>query len=78
MPKGATSCILYRNMSPHVLCLECWISQATYYNWKSKYGAAMEISELRRMKDLEAENGKSRGFHYIALVRKWLLHRIRK
>lgn len=33
------------------------ISHATYYNWKSKYGGA-SITELRRLKDLEAENAK--------------------
>lgn len=30
------------------------ISEATYYVWKSKY-AGMEVTQLRRMKDLEAE-----------------------
>jgi putative transposase len=39
------------------LCREHGISEATYYNWKSKYGG-MEISDLRRMKDLETENAK--------------------
>ena len=29
----------------------------TYYKWKSKYGG-LEASELRRVKDLEAENAK--------------------
>ena len=33
------------------------ISQATYYNWKSKYGGA-SAAELKRLKELEAENGK--------------------
>ena len=33
------------------------ISTATYYQWKSKYGG-MEASDLRRVKDLEAENAK--------------------
>lgn len=33
------------------------MSEATYYSWKSKYGG-MEVSDLRRMKDLEAENTK--------------------
>jgi putative transposase len=33
------------------------ISQATYYNWKSKYGGAT-VAELRRLKELEAENAK--------------------
>jgi len=30
------------------------ISQATYYNWKSKYGG-LEASDVRRMKELETE-----------------------
>lgn len=33
------------------------ISHATYYNWKSKYGGA-SIAELKRLKELEAENAK--------------------
>jgi putative transposase len=33
------------------------ISHATYYNWKSKYGGA-SISELKRLRELEAENAK--------------------
>lgn len=39
------------------LCREHGISEATYYNWKSKYGG-MEASDLKRMKELEAENAK--------------------
>ena len=30
------------------------ISDATYYNWKSKYGS-MSASELKRLKDTEVE-----------------------
>jgi putative transposase len=33
------------------------ISEATYYAWKSKY-AGMEVSQLRRLRELEAENAK--------------------
>ena len=33
------------------------ISAATYYHWKSKYGGA-GISELKRLRELEAENAK--------------------
>ncbi len=33
------------------------ISQATYYNWKSKYAGA-QVSELHRLRELEAENAK--------------------
>ena len=32
-------------------------SQATYYNWKSKYGGA-SVAELKRLKELELENAK--------------------
>lgn len=39
------------------LCRQAGISTATYYQWKSKYGG-LEASELRRVKDLEAENAK--------------------
>ena len=34
---------------------EYGISDATYYNWKTKYGG-MEISELRKLKELADEN----------------------
>jgi putative transposase len=34
---------------------EYGISDATYYNWKAKYGG-MEASDVKRLKDLEDEN----------------------
>jgi putative transposase len=33
------------------------ISRATYFNWKAKYAGAT-VADLRRMKELEAENAK--------------------
>jgi len=33
------------------------ISRATYFSWRSKY-AGVSVSELKRMKELEAENAK--------------------
>ena len=33
------------------------ISEATLYNWKSKYGG-LEVSEAKRLKALEDENAK--------------------
>lgn len=39
------------------LCRQAGISQATYYQWKSKYGG-MDASELKRVKELEAENAR--------------------
>lgn len=39
------------------LCRKHGISEATFYNWKSKFGG-MEVSEAKRLKQLESENGK--------------------
>ena len=36
------------------LCRKHEISDATYYNWKSKYGG-MDASDLKKMKELERE-----------------------
>jgi putative transposase len=37
------------------ICREHGLSPSTYYQWKSKYGG-LEASELKRIKELEAEN----------------------
>lgn len=37
------------------VCRDNSISEATYYQWKSKYGG-MEASDIRRLRDLEDEN----------------------
>jgi putative transposase len=37
------------------LCRKYGMSDATYYNWKKKY-AGMTVSDLRKLKTLEAEN----------------------
>ena len=39
------------------VCRKYGISDATYYNWKSKYGG-MEASDLKKMKELERELGQ--------------------
>jgi putative transposase len=39
------------------ICRKHGISQPTYYNWKSKYGG-LGVSELKRVKELEAEHAK--------------------
>jgi putative transposase len=33
------------------------VSEATFYNWKEKY-AGLDVSELRRLKQLEEENAR--------------------
>lgn len=42
------------------VCREYGISDATYYNWKSKYGG-MEASDIRRLKELEDENRRQKN-----------------
>ena len=37
------------------VCREYGISDATYYNWKSKYGG-MTASDVKKLKELEDEN----------------------
>ena len=39
------------------LCRQHGISEQTYYRWKAKYGG-MTVSEVRRLRELEAENAK--------------------
>jgi len=39
------------------VCRKYGISDATYYNWKAKFGG-MTVSDAQRLKALEAENGK--------------------
>lgn len=39
------------------LCRKHGISAATYYAWKSKYAGA-SVSDLTRMRELEAENAR--------------------
>ena len=36
------------------VCRELGISEATFYNWKAKYGG-MQVSDVKKLKDLEAE-----------------------
>ena len=37
------------------LCRKHGMSDATFYNWRSKYGG-MDVSMMKRMKELEEEN----------------------
>ena len=39
------------------ICREQGVSEPTFYNWKAKYGG-MEVSDVRKMKELEEENSK--------------------
>lgn len=39
------------------ICRKYGISEATFYNWKAKYGG-LDVSDARRLKQLEEENRK--------------------
>src|SRR5690606_30529760 len=39
------------------VCRKMGVSEATFYNWKKKYGG-LGVSELRRLKNLEEENSQ--------------------
>ncbi len=43
--------------SVKAVCGEHNVSEATFYNWKKKYGG-MDVSEARRLRALEEENGR--------------------
>jgi putative transposase len=44
------------------ICREFGISDATFYNWKAKYGG-LEASDVKRIKDLEAENAQLKSMY---------------
>ena len=46
-----------RGVAAKELCRKHGISDATFYNWKAKYGG-MSASDLKRLKELESENAK--------------------
>jgi len=39
------------------VCRKAGISEATYYNWRKRYGGLLP-SEMKRLKQLEEENGR--------------------
>jgi putative transposase len=60
------------------LCREHGISDATYYNWKAKYGG-LEASDLKRLKEVEGELSKlKRMYADLALENRGLKDLIEK
>ena len=39
------------------LCRKHGVSEATFYNWENKFGG-MDVSEAKRLKQLQDDNGK--------------------
>ena len=44
------------------VCRELGISDATFYNWKSKY-AGMEVNQVKQLKELQEENRKLKAMY---------------
>ena len=44
-------------VSASELCRKHGMSDATFYNWRMKYGG-MSVSDARRLKELESENAR--------------------
>jgi len=60
------------------VCRKHGVSEPTYYKWKSKYGG-LEASELKRIKELEAENTKlKRMYAEMAMINDALKELIEK
>ena len=60
------------------LCRGAGISDATFYNWKAKYGG-LSASELKRLKELEAENARlKRMYAELSLVHEALKDAVEK
>jgi putative transposase len=49
------------------ICRELGISEPTFYNWKAKFGG-MEASDIKRLKDLEAENTQLKSMYAEACI----------
>ena len=50
--RNAAACAVVRE-----LCRKHAMSSATYYSWKAKFGG-LEVSDAKRLRALEEENGK--------------------
>lgn len=49
------------------ICREIGISEATFYNWKAKYGG-MEVSDVARLRELEKENSELKKMYAEACI----------
>jgi len=62
-------------MKVQELCRKHGISPATYYAWKSKYGG-LGASELKRIKELEAENAELKRMYADASLERDALQKL--
>lgn len=66
---------LESGMSADVVSREHGISPATLYNWKAKY-SGMDVSQVKRLHELEAENRRLKQMYADACLDNMLLHEI--
>jgi putative transposase len=67
-----------RGEKPRDICRDLGVSEATFYTWKARYGG-MSASELRRIKELEAENARlKRMYADLSLVHEALKEAVAK
>ena len=60
------------------ICRDVGISEPTFYNWKAKYGG-LTVSELKRLKGLEAENARLKKMYAeLSLVHEALKEAVEK
>lgn len=60
------------------VCRKLGISDATFYNWRKKYGG-MESTDMRRLKELEEENTQLKKLvAELSLDKKMLEHVLKK
>ena len=57
---------------PVDLCRQHGISEATLYNWRSRYGG-MQVSDAKRLRSLEEENRRLKKMYAEAQLRTDLL-----
>jgi len=49
--------LLSQGKTAIVACRQLGVTEQTYYRWRKEFGG-MEVAQLRRLKDLEQENGR--------------------
>jgi transposase-like protein len=48
---------LAKGQATSEVCREVGITEQTYYRWRKEYGS-LRVDQMRRLKDLERENGR--------------------
>ena len=63
---------LGRGLTTPQMCRKIGISEQTYYRWRKRYGG-MQVSQAKRLKDLEQENARLKKLLAESLVDKEIL-----